>query len=193
MSWWRNLGVGYAAFAGLALIVSTALADDSFVVNERPEEIGECTGLLYKSKKDDVPVYAEADKTSEVIARLSIGEVVCYVGEQDDFAVLHWRIDKNKSADSQTQLAYSRLVDLWPSDQYQVKGEANRGTQKRKGFMSTLKSYYYYMRSGGVPEDGLAPYRHIIDSVRVKPAPMPTPEQGCNNCDKKEPNKSSTP
>ncbi len=141
-------------------------AEESFVRHERPEVLGKCTGLLYKAKKDNVPVYYEADLSSGVLSRLSAGELVCYVGEQGEFAVLHWQEGEANSKDS--KLAYARLVDLWPSNQTQQATQLSPFKQHPPNVLNTLKSYYYYVQSGGVPEDGLAPYRPLINIFKFK-------------------------
>ena len=151
-------------FFSANISANVSKAEDSFDFENRPEKLGQCTGLLYKSKKEGVPVYQEADTTSLVIAHLSLGEEVCYVGEKDEFAILHW--EKNSASANEKEkhtLAYARLVDLWANERYQKlpQDETNQIPRPRN-FFQKIKSYYYYLRSGGVPEDGLVPYRPII-------------------------------
>lgn len=167
-----------AILFGTFLLPQIAHADEKQVPTAAvPVPVSLCVGGLYRSKIEGVPVYADAAKTSQVLAKLSLGAEVCYLGERESFAIVEWPLRTEKiiplpeaekaDSDPQRKLAYVRLVDLWePRD---------RARKRRTGLLSTLKDYYYYMRSGGVPDDGLAPYRPLLNSV----APSDTDVDGC--------------
>ncbi len=111
-------------------------------------EMKNCLGGKYRSKKDDVAIYADSDRAAEVIGRLALGEKACYLGEQSGFAIIAWQPPR--------KLAYVHLTDLWPP----------RGEQARRGgkdLFQNAADYLNYMRYGGVPDDGLAPYRPLMN------------------------------
>lgn len=118
-----------------------------------------CGGLLYRAKREGVPVYAEPDTTSRVVHRLTLGERVCYVGEQKAFAILDWR-EYVPAEQTEPRVAFARLVDLWAPNE-------RRGGVV--GFFNRVKGFLYYIINGGVPEDPLLPYRPLI---RDRAAPL---------------------
>ncbi len=134
----------------LLLIPATALSEEKEV---KEQEVG-CAGVFYKAKKDDVPVFDRADATGKVPHRLSIGEKVCYIGEEKDFVII--------TKDEGKALFFVRRTDLWAP-----KREKNRFGMI--GVVDWIKEQYNYMRHGGVPEDGLLPYRPVLDIVGEKP------------------------
>ncbi len=151
--------------------------DEKSIEEKRPEEVGKCEGFLYIVKKDDTPVYNEADLSSEVVGYLKAGEKVCYIGEKNEFAILHWRLeDKEDLEKGRSKLSFSRLVDLVETKEYQkglVQGnlknsDNKKGVKRQKSFVSRVKGYFSYMLSGGVAEDGLSPYRPAMDILRKK-------------------------
>ncbi len=99
---------------------------------------------------EDVPVYAESDLTAEVVARLSLGEEVCYVGEEKEFAIVEGEFELKKS-----RLSFVRLVDLWAPNLPASKTPA-------RGLFEQVRRYLKYLQSGGVPEDPLLPYRPLL-------------------------------
>jgi hypothetical protein len=145
----------------------------------------ECVGGFYRSKLDGVPVYADAATTSQVLTKLALGAEVCYLGERAGFAIVEWPLRTVKIvpvpesekviSDPKLKIAFVRTVDLW-----EPRGSARK---RRTGLLSTLKDYYYYMRSGGVPDDGLAPYRPLLNSVSPSDTDVADcePEAPCSN------------
>ena len=112
----------------------------------------------------------DPDVTAQVITKLGLGERVCYVGENEQFAIVDWSLqhELNEARDqvaSEEKVAYIRLVDLWTPS----KGPGSAQKGGTKGFVSWVKQYYHYVRSGGVPEDGLIPYRPVLDLFGVSP------------------------
>lgn len=166
----------------------------------------------YRSKKEKVPVYAEPDTTSKVVSRLKLGQEVCYLGEQSGFAIVDWREKnaglapqpeaENKSADKPAEpagepaseanagvmleqnLAYIRLVDLWPP-------RAGRSlSTSRKSIGQRLSDFYTYIRSGGVPEEPVIPLG-LPDGPEPGQVPNVAPGSGAGEddncgCDVKE-------
>ena len=124
-----------------------------------------CLNYIYKAKKEGVPVYKEPDETSGTLANLSLGEEVCYIGQQESFAILNWkwRAEGEKRADSQPDVAYARLSDLWD---YSTSGDDAESSFLGRVFRRA-KSYYQYLRYGGVPEDALLPYSPLVDRYHV--------------------------
>lgn len=160
----------------LALTLSLLLWPASALADETAgaKQVSRCTGQLYRAKREGVPVYSETSKATQVIKKLKLGEKVCYVGEQNGFAILDWTREYGaadstsvSAEDSNTitgnkkkQLAYARLTDLWePRDKPVQPAVTQYGLV---GLWNKAKTYFNYMRYGAVPEDGLAPYRPII-------------------------------
>lgn len=136
------------------------------LITVRPEQVGKCSGFLYKAKKDGVSVFDEPSTSGAVIAVLSSGETVCYVGEKEGFAMIHWQViedTKNSIEEPSKAISYVRLVDLWTSKNTQsdLRGFTPKSTSQ--DLLSWIYSYYSYIRSGGVPEDGLLPYRSFMN------------------------------
>ena len=166
----------------------------------------------YRSKKEKVPVYAEPDTTSKVVSRLKLGQEVCYLGEQSGFAIVDWREKnaglapppetENKDEDKpgapaggpapeanagimlDQNLAYIRLVDLWPPRA----GKSLSTTRKSIG--QRLSDFYTYIRSGGVPEEPVIPLG-LPDGPEPGQVPNVVPGSGADKddncgCDVKE-------
>lgn len=113
------------------------------------------TCTAYKAKRDEVPVYQSPTSTSKVIARLSLGEEVCYVGEQDGFAILDWeksieQSGRDKAAGKSFELVFVLLTELWPPEDEEIGLEAH------------AKRVFENMGYGGQPEDVFAPLRELI-------------------------------
>lgn len=129
--------------------------------------------LLYRSKKEGVPVYAEPSTSAAVIARLELGENVCYVGEQAGFAIIDWtkqsKIGKSREVSgSEQRLVFVRVVDLW-----EARDDRSLKQYGAAGILQRLKQYYYYLRSGGIPETGFMPFEPLVE-----PDPSPTQVPG---------------
>ena len=136
------------------------------VADEAPEDdVKNCH--RYRAKKERIPVYEQPDTTSAVVGHLRLGEHVCYVGEQQGYATVDWGVQhvfssERKKSSRKSRLVFVRLVDLWEP----VAGLGSKQKKGPEGFIAWMKSYYHYLRSGGVPEDGLIPYRPVIDLVQ---------------------------
>jgi hypothetical protein len=122
--------------------------------------------LRYRAKKDGVPVYNEPDLSSGFKRKLRIGEVVCYVGEKNNFAIVDGRFrDSEKTlevAEKNAPIEYVRLSYLWPprsgpgSDTPDVKPSVgSRG--KQQVFRPRVTA-----PAGSVPEDVFAPFRSFL-------------------------------
>jgi len=163
------------------LIGSVTVSD---VVGEDTLSSVSCTGRVYKAKKDDVPVYQEPKLTAKVVSRLKLGERVCYVGEEKDFAIVDWDahqsvqndgVVKSKPDDNKKErLVFVRTVDLWapPNIKEQVVGGV-------LSLFEQAKSYMEYMRQGGVPEDPLMPYRPIMNLFQSNDSEPAEKESDC--------------
>ncbi len=174
----RSISLGFA----LAVFLCPALGYTA----EENESLS-CEGFLYRAKTENVPVYAEADETSEVLKKLKLGEKVCYVGEDNrstsqqgrkrKFAVLDWR----KESDGKRELAFSILTDLWPP-----KGGSKKGIKAvgPVGILQKAKNFMGRMRSGHPPTDTLGPYKDLIGSGDFSDGDQPS--EGCSA--EKEPN-----
>jgi hypothetical protein len=129
-----------------ALLIGTQLAraDD---VSSQQDPLAGCTP--YRSKRADVPVYRKPDRTSAVLGKLALGETVCYVGEQDEFAIIDWQRQESlrevQSAELKTELAFIVLTDLWPPP------ERNTDLGDR------IKKLFKSVGSGGLPQDIFSP------------------------------------
>jgi len=143
----------------------------------------ECEGVVYKSKDDHIPVYTSPDETSKVIGKLALGEKVCNVGEEKGFSIIIWPTDysqKTKKAKSEkvekTNLAFVKVTDLWAPN-------LNKSSGGVEGFFEDAKRYYYYIRSGGIPEDPLAPYRPIMNIFSTKTKTESDARRECEESD----------
>ena len=86
-------------------------------------ELANCS--YYRSKKADIPVYRDADTASEVVARLRLGEEVCYIGERAAFAIVDWSkqaVIRGAAESGAEEQRFVRLVDLWPPRESQSHG-----------------------------------------------------------------------
>jgi len=158
-------------------IALTVAAEDSErgLKIEREGRLKEaCSGMLYRSKKNEVPVYGEPDQTSEVVHRLRLGEKVCYIGEKGSFAILDWGsfLAVNGEGVKEEKLSYARLVDLWPPKNGSGRKESLPGLA---GFFSKARSLFQRMGYGHPPEDALEPYEQIIGPLRTT-----KPEKACS-------------
>lgn len=85
-------------FASCTLAVMAILATQT-VWADSPDRIAQelVNCQQYKTKREAVPVYAEASASSRVLNKLTRGEFVCYVGEQclscpgGPYALVDWR------------------------------------------------------------------------------------------------------
>ena len=131
------------------------------------QEVLDCNGVWYKSKRAGAPVYFEDANTSKVIYKLGVGERVCYVGERGDYVILEWKKSKN----SNEGLAYVRASDVRVEE---VKKKRKTVYQHpRKTLFDRIKQFYYYARSGGVPDDIIGPFRPDFEpagSIERRPA-----------------------
>ena len=140
---------------------------------EGPE--AHCDGELLKPKKDNIAVYADPRPDAEIIARLTLGGRVCGVGEQSGFAIIAWKREElpvepgKQSAEAEAaktpQLAFVRLVDVWRSPRTQ---NWKKVPEKKEDLMATVQRWLRYAQSGIVPEDGLLPYRPLMDAFERK-------------------------
>lgn len=118
----------------------------------------------YRAKTPDVPVYKAPDTTSQVVARLSSGEMVCHIGEQGEFAILDWSYQEEingrgkRAKDAKTVLVFVRLADLWAP-----------ASTRPMDLVEQAKHYFYYMRQGAVPDDILAPFYPLIAPEGFEP------------------------
>ncbi|MCB0321930.1 MAG: hypothetical protein KDD69_00100 [Bdellovibrionales bacterium] len=132
-------------------IVLSATAQD-----EDADSLANCSH--YKSKRAGVPVYEQPATTSKVLAKLELGELVCYVGEQEAFAIIDWRKQdelnqrEKQPRPEEPELAFVRLVDLW---------DGQRSNAPRS-YLEELRQFFHYIRYGGVPDDIWAPFRGIF-------------------------------
>lgn len=120
----------------------------------------ECNGFEYRSKDDGVPVYDEPDTASRVVRKLALGDVVCRIGEQNGFAIL---------SGTDSKLEFVRSAEIWTPD------PRAEGVQEDRSILDRIRGYFQFIQSGGVPEDGLLPYRGIIGDYAPDSAPSATP------------------
>lgn len=131
------------------------------------EQLMNCA--FYRSKRDGVPVYEKADRSSPVLHKLALGEYVCHIGSRGTFAILDWRkqslINKEekstqeKSKEPLPELAYVRLVDLWKDDRPRPSGAED------KDFFSQAKEHINSIGDSLAPDDIFGPLRPIIDII----------------------------
>ncbi len=144
-------------FVSFCLLSSTASAEEQATSTtiqsaetEQEPLLENCT--RYKAKRADVPVYEEPEKSSRVVAKLLLGEEVCYVGEQNDFAIIDWRIQpqispERKSKTKSSELVFIALSDLW--------APADKGVDLEQSVRNIFESMGY----GGQPDDIFGPVR----------------------------------
>lgn len=137
-------------------------------------EFVNCSYFL--AKKDEAPVYREADISSGVIRKLKLGEKVCYIGQTGGFAILDWRyqdprflsdssedssVEKSQPLENKevnSELAYIRLIDL------RRQGEEPRSSNQSDAW-SQAKEHIDSMGKALVPEDVYGPFRPVIDFI----------------------------
>lgn len=157
----------FARAAILALAGSAFAADFSAASAD-----AECAGTLYAAKHDNVPVYDEASERGQVVAKLVSGQRVCRVGLENHFIIITgdvaWCVNAgNASSGGRAELYFVRETDVLETD------SGDRGAiQRKRDPISSIKRYYRYMQSGGVPEDGLLPFRSILDLFKNQNSPV---------------------
>ena len=171
-----------------------------------PRELPWCNGFVFRTKREGVPLYAQPDTTAAVIARLALGTRVCRVGVQQDFAILAQApgsepggtpspsseaadkpssqtptkasdLGKPTQGEDAQPFVFARNADLWSPDVV-----SPTQTQESPSALQRLKNMLEYVQSGGVPEDGLLPYRSIIGpytppefDAQGSESPLPNP------------------
>lgn len=149
----------------LMFFISSGFADEKAVqaqAESKSEEEEEISCTLYSAKREAVPVYRSPDKSTEVLAKLSLGEELCYIGEQDGFAIIDWektflRREAAFDEESQPELVFVSLTDLWPpmTEVQSIEEHARR--------------VFENMGYGGQPEDVFAPLRELIYKITGGP------------------------
>lgn len=134
----------------------------------------DCGGLLYRSKKELVPVYYENSLSSGVLKKLTLGEKVCVVGKKSGFAIIDRRLLKLKNSSQKetlSELAYARDVDLWPPRDMRLEGGAqnNSGGVLMKLF-DKAREYFRRLRYGP-PDNVLEPYAPVLDKFDLRKNP----------------------
>lgn len=159
-----------------------------------PKSSGGPQCSYYRSKKEHIPVYAEADTTSAVVSKLKLGQEVCYIGEQGGFAIIDWRKEASKSSETpvrpaeneaeanEQSLVFVRLVDLWPP-------RAGKSLSTREPTIGErVTDFYNYLRNGGVPESPVLPFnlpgsplnQNSLPGDQRAPLPNQTPADGAD-------------
>jgi len=138
----------------------------SSIANAEQPPVSSCQGFFYKAKRDGVPVYKEPDRGSEVVKVLTIGEKVCYIGEQGEFVIVDWSLTPTKAPKSKNpplseSLMYIRKAELWRTKEH----GSGQTSSRSNNFIDAVINYFYYWKSGGVPEQGLVPYDPAIDAM----------------------------
>lgn len=151
----------------------------------------DCGGLLYRSKKEKVPVYYEDSLSSGVLKKLTLGEKVCVVGKKSGFAIIDRRLlqlknlelnEESSSANSfdfsedeskqvLSELAYARDVDLWPPRDMRLESSSsnNSGGILMKLF-DNARDYFRRLRYGP-PDNVLEPYGPVLDKFDLRKNP----------------------
>jgi len=145
----------------------------------------ECPGFWYRAKRNGVVLYQDPDAESFKVGELTVGERVCVVGEQRKFAIVDlgygtWTMHRwvrepslEKRGKSDTSKAdkgfeknpfdYCRAQELWPPSDAPKQFEPNA-----LGWFKRMKQYYHFLRSGGVPEEGILPVSPFVEEVMGK-------------------------
>ena len=148
----ENLKIAISCLLAFQICFFTrGLSAENSVLKDKSDVRG-CEGAWYRIKRKRVPIYQEASSRARVIAYLSRGEKVCYIGEKERFSILDWNAGKEVNQSEPAELVFVRTSDIW---------SPNSG--RPQGFFGRIKQYWHYFRSGGVPEDGLAPYGPLIE------------------------------
>ncbi len=142
---------------------------DPGVIKARESRLREnCSGSIYRSKKKGMPVYEEFNLSSQVVYRLRLGEKVCYIGEREGFAILDWREFEESSVAEKSspakELAYARLVDLWPPRTKQV-AKSSDPPGLIGAVFGKAREYFRRLRYGQPPSDALEPIRPALDAI----------------------------
>lgn len=165
-------------FAVVAVSVATAQP-----AHHSMPELATCS--LYRSKKDGIPVYEKADTGSVIRGRLSLGEEVCYIGEQQGFAIIDW----SKQPILRRYVIGGTKQPSEPEPEPEALPASTAGPETADGpgridrahvrlvdlwepryprYVppgSWLKSIWDTLWSGGVPDDPYAPLRGAGDAV----------------------------
>ena len=114
----------------------------------------------FRTKRHDVPVYREADRRSEVLAKLTRSTEVCGLAETRDFVTILWQPKTGELGagvpaptpppPGDTPHAYIRTVDLWPP------------RNEPSGGRTAVKDWWTFHQQGGVPDDPLFWLRPLI-------------------------------
>lgn len=180
------------------LIVAPAWANEE--LGSAEEQLVNCA--FYRSKRDGVPVYRKADRSSRVLRKLELGEYICHIGARGEFAILDWTKQDliNKKSDAEEaveagiaektveeepassdsdeidELAYVRLVDLWKDNRQRP------SDLQPKDFISQAKEHLNSIGGSLAPDDVYGPLRPIIDVIH----PPTKCRAGKEICDKVE-------
>jgi hypothetical protein len=147
----------FACCAGLLTLAADGSAQPaSGAMSSSDAPAAHCPGFIYRSKRDKVPVYNEADRSALVLRYLSQGEEICVVGKENGFSLALREPGKESAGSSSSgpDLNFVVETDLWEP-------AAAAGSRPRNA-LERVRSYYRYIQSGGVPEDALLPYRSLI-------------------------------
>lgn len=119
----------------------------------------------FRAVNSDAPAYEIADVSSRVMFKLKKGEQICCFGQKNDFAVA----DVVKLSQEQRDSFEKASADIPPTQKSNVVYiQASDLTKieertRSSSWFSQMLNYLLYWRQSGVPEDGLLPYRPIID------------------------------
>ena len=114
---------------------------------------GNPTCRAFRSKANNVAVYREADRRSEVIGRLARSEAVCGIAETKEFVSILWVSAGNGEKPEEKpvdQSVYVRVVDLWPP--------------RRENSTAPMdaKQWWALRQNGDVPDDPFALIRSTL-------------------------------
>jgi len=113
-----------------------------------------CSGLLYKPKSDNIPVYDTPQTTGRVIYKLPLGEKVCVLGEKDDFLIIDWKVHPTccTKLPKGQGLAYANRHYLWPPPGISA---STRNDE------NSLARFWSWFRFGRMVDDPLLPIREL--------------------------------
>ena len=147
-----------------------------------------CSGQLYRAKRDNVPVYKQADAASEVVVKLGSAQRVCYVGEKKGFAVID-RFPEAQTEEltgSETQisetgdrLAYVRTYDLWPP-------RGKSAAKKNESILSKTVSFIRSLQYNSVPSGDFEPHPPLLKALELEDEAEGTCEESCSVGSKSE-------
>ena len=143
------------------LVLSSVLNLSALSTGALAEEASSPFCRSFRAKRQDVPVYREPNRASEVIGRIARSEEVCGLAEGKDFVSIRW--DSAEKVDGVLPHAFVRTVDLWPP-----RGEPDpeRGS---------LKEWWTLRQNGVVPDDPFAYFRGLLSFFGISPQNAPTP------------------